>query len=425
MSHHLSEQDILRYSSRELLPAEILALHDHLDNCAVCQTEVRRHEQFEETAAQVVASFQRQEELEQTHLLYEEMADYVDNNADEVSREIADGHLEYCQSCKAEVANLLATKAQLALFPDATYRPHDIPSLRQRLVRLWQVPRVRIPIQVGAMLVLVGLIVWLLVFYSRKQSEEARKQIRTPDNLAANPSPNPSPSASPTDQTNANVVVDLVDGDGRVRLNSDGKLFGLESASAQTQGDVATALKNGRVRSPSFLSALRGESGRLMGPGSADYGLLNPISIIVESQAPTFRWRPLVGADNYMVTIYQDSKKVVMSDSLTVTQWKVITPLERGAIYTWQVRANRKGAEVVMPPPAAAAAKFKVLEASKLEEIRTARQSQRRSHLRLGILYAEAGMLDEAEKELKKLLIANPKSPVVQSLLRSVNSLRR
>jgi hypothetical protein len=162
-----------------------------------------------------------------------------------------------------------------------------------------------------------------------------------------------------------------------------------------------------------------------MGPGSADYGLLNPISIIVESQAPTFRWRPLVGADNYMVTIYQDSKKVVMSDSLTVTQWKVITPLERGAIYTWQVRANRKGAEVVMPPPAAAAAKFKVLEASKLEEIRTARQSQRRSHLRLGILYAEAGMLDEAEKELKKLLIANPKSPVVQSLLRSVNSLRR
>ena len=43
----------------------------------------------------------------------------------------------------------------------------------------------------------------------------------------------------------------------------------------------------------------------------------------------------------------------------------------------------------------------------------------------LGVVLAEAGVLDEAERELQKLLDANPKSPIARSLLRSVKALRR
>ena len=48
-----------------------------------------------------------------SHLLYQELADYVDNTLSDVEREIADGHLEYCQSCKLEVEDLDRARARL------------------------------------------------------------------------------------------------------------------------------------------------------------------------------------------------------------------------------------------------------------------------------------------------------------------------
>jgi hypothetical protein len=37
-----------------------------------------------------------------------------------------------------------------------------------------------------------------------------------------------------------------------------------------------------------------------------------------------------------------------------------------------------------------------------------------------GVFYAQAGLLDEAEREFSVLLNANPKSPVAQGLLQSI-----
>jgi hypothetical protein len=48
----------------------------------------------------------------------------------------------------------------------------------------------------------------------------------------------------------------------------------------------------------------------------------------------------------------------------------------------------------------------------------------RRSHLALGIFYARAGMVEEAERELTALVRQNPKSQVARKLLRSVESWR-
>jgi hypothetical protein len=43
----------------------------------------------------------------------------------------------------------------------------------------------------------------------------------------------------------------------------------------------------------------------------------------------------------------------------------------------------------------------------------------------LGIVYAEAGLLDESEHEFQRLLAANPESPAAHNLLRELKSLRR
>ncbi|MGH9882254.1 MAG: tetratricopeptide repeat protein [Pyrinomonadaceae bacterium] len=42
-----------------------------------------------------------------------------------------------------------------------------------------------------------------------------------------------------------------------------------------------------------------------------------------------------------------------------------------------------------------------------------------------GTLYARAGLLDDAERELRALLAANPKSPTARKLLQSVRAIRR
>ena len=97
-------------------------------------------------------------------------------------------------------------------------------------------------------------------------------------------------------------------------------------------------------------------------------------------------------------------------------------PLERGRIYTWQVRATRKGDEVLMPPPAAPEAKFKVVDTAKAEELSQIRRSHARSHLILGLAYANAGLLEDSARELRKLVAANPKSSVARSLLHSVEN---
>src|SRR5438046_10479575 len=113
------------------------------------------------------------------------------------------------------------------------------------------------------------------------------------NNAAAENSSPPSPesvTANPSFQepdSKSRLVVDLIDGDHRVTLTSEDKLSGFESASAQTQNEVLSALKNGRVELPSFMAELNGRSGRLMGAGSSEYGLLNPVAKVGESRTPT------------------------------------------------------------------------------------------------------------------------------------------
>jgi len=90
-------------------------------------------------------------------------------------------------------------------------------------------------------------------------------------------------------------------------------------------------------------------------------------------------------------------------------------------VYTWQVRALVNGKEIVMPPPAAPQARFKVLEAAKLAELARARAAYRTSHLILGIVYARNGLLTESAGEFRSLLAANPGSPVVRKMLQQVS----
>jgi hypothetical protein len=88
------------------------------------------------------------------------------------------------------------------------------------------------------------------------------------------------------------------------------------------------------------------------------------------------------------------------------------------------VKAIKDGQEVTSPRPPAPEAKFRVLDQAKVNELARAKRTYPTSHLTLGLLYAEAGLLKESEQELRALQKANPTSDLARTLLRQVQALR-
>jgi len=104
------------------------------------------------------------------------------------------------------------------------------------------------------------------------------------------------------------------------------------------------------------------------------------------------------------------------------TAWTVTPPLARGQSYSWQVKAIKDGQQFQAPKPPAPQARFRVLGGQQADEIVRARRSYGSSHLVLGLMYARAGLLDEAARELRALQSANPNSDVARRLLASIQN---
>ena len=127
-----------------------------------------------------------------------------------------------------------------------------------------------------------------------------------------------------------------------------------------------------------------------------------------------------------MVRIYDaDFNEVVASPRLSETAWTAARSLERGRTYSWQVTARVGDKEVISPVRPAPEAKFMILDQTKANELAEAKNPSAGSHLTLGALYAQAGLLDDAERELQALLRANPQSSLANNLLSSVRAKRR
>lgn len=241
-----------------------------------------------------------------------------------------------------------------------------------------------------------------------------RSQLRTPKTSVRESAPAP-------------LDIALLDGGREVALDRRGKLRGLEELPPALQSLVGNTLRTRSVQTSRALASLKsGAGGVLMsaepGAGDGSFALISPVGKILREQQPLLRWRALAGATSYTVAIVNaDFKQVAQSPPLTATEWTPPVPLERGAIYFWQVTAIAPdGREVTSPAPTAPQAKFQVLDGRTFDELRTFAGAYPDSALALGVLYARAGLLDEAANEFEKLVKLNPRSPVARKLLESV-----
>jgi anti-sigma factor RsiW len=463
MSAHLSPQQVEQYRRRTLPPAELLDASDHLAACEACRSRVADTGRIDATLSGLREDFRQQSSAPLTHLDYQQLSLYVDDELDEVEREIVDSHTMVCASCKEELRDLFAFKDTLHATSDAPTveeKTGERGAFWERISDWWQRPGRRSRLQfIGAMaaLALISFGVWLAL-RTRQDSSLAELQPTPTPTIIPSPSPHgsptPQPRESPADNANgadlpatpeskptpqqrsiqpidnppASPLLALNDNGGQVTLDNQGNLSGLEAVSGPERQAVAKALRTGRLDAPDALADLRGKNGTLM--GNADNGqsftITGPAATVVSTERPTFRWHALEGATGYTVKVYDKNfSPVDSSPTLKGTEWTPMRPLAGGKVYTWQVAAIKDGSEVVSPAPPMPEARFKVLSRAEAEEVTRALSESKASHLARGVIYTRAGLLAEAEQEFEALLKLNPQSRVARKLLNDVRAMRR
>ena len=427
---HLTQKQVEDFSHHRLPAADLLAVSDHLGECEACRQRVASALN-NDTAffALHEDAFSENDNAAPEHLTAEQTADYVDKNLSGEALQFANDHLNNCEQCALAVADLRAFRNEIAPSLDREYSPAPAPATvparsgwRERFVSLFKVAPV--PAFGGAALAMlllaaIGWIIW-------RTPRENKQEVVVAPTPVMQPTPSVEPSLPPAQA--APVVAQLNDGNGVVSLDQDGKLSGADNLPPAYQNLVKKALTSQRIERSSQLQGLSRPSSTLMGSDdkSREFAVIEPVGNVVLSNQPAFRWSTLAGASSYVVELYDDQFKLVASSpELTTSSWTPSKPLARGKVYSWQVKAIKDGQEVTSPRPPAPQAKFRVLDQAKANEIAQAKRAYGSSHLTLGLLYAEAGLLKEAEQELRLVRRANPNSDVARNLLRQILNLRK
>jgi hypothetical protein len=406
-SDHLSRRQLEEYRAGALPAADLLRADDHLSRCAACRGELAAGVQAADLAAALRAELGAPREDD--HLSYEELAAVVDGTADAATRERVDGHVTLCRACADELASLAGFARELG---GAVVTPLAPPA---------SAPAGRFLRPLLAMAAAAAVVVAIALLYRDRQPDAPTQASRPPSSLTTDEPESPlapdPPRSPPVD-----AVIALADGGGQVTLDRAGNLDGLTADPAELEL-VRLALETRRPAIDPRVAALQATPGTLLSDdgGDAAFELLAPVATAVETERPTFRWSPAGGATEYRVEVFDaDFTPIAASLPVADTSWAPDPPLPRGRTYTWHVVATVGGEEVRSPVPPAPEARFLVLDAPAAEALRASLARHRDSHLVRGLLYARAGLIAEAESELRALEQANPGSAAAAELRRNL-----
>lgn len=143
--------------------------------------------------------------------------------------------------------------------------------------------------------------------------------------------------------------------------------------------------------------------------------VLRPVSEAVEETQPVLSWSANFGTPPYTVSISDERNQVIArAQGIQNTSWMVFTPLRRGGEYTWQVSIAGASEQ----------ASFRVLDDGQAMLWRAMLAAHRDSHLVIGLVAQQLGLLAIAEQEYIALTKAYPDSDTAALLLNNVSDLR-
>ena len=202
----------------------------------------------------------------------------------------------------------------------------------------------------------------------------------------------------------------------------------VDQLSATERAAVDAAVASGVISRAPELRLLTPTAGVLMGSQAERFmfGPTFPVGVVIDADRPRLEWSPADEATSYRVSVFDENfNRVVSSPWVKDTWWTVDQALPRGSSYVWQITARVGDREVVAPVPPQPESRFKVTSVEQSAQLADLRRRAGDSHLALAVLLAEAGVLDEAERELSLARTANPESSAVKRLQQSLASLRR
>lgn len=405
MTQHPTKLELEDYRRRTLAPDVFLSVQRHVADCASCAMQSDSPADLARDLEDLHSGLLDAPDETPYHISTTEAMAYARNTADEIDSEIAESHLAVCEACRAEVQR------------------HHVkpPALKRRaLVNWWKPLRVAAVVSCGILVIL--LVLWLL----RNKPAQHTEQAVGPPPATSSPQSSPAPSSTPEVRPTEFALV-LNDGTREVTVDKQGTLAGLDRLPLPLQQRVRAALQSGKLEHSSALVQLEGQPGTLLGKSrnGLPFELVSPLAQFVRTEQPTFRWRPLAGAQSYIVTVTDaDLNVVATSPPLNTTEWRISNRLKDGVVYSWQVTALKDGASITSPVLPAPQAKFKVIDRATSETLQQVERAYPDSHLTLGVLYGEAGLLDEAEQQLRELVRSNPRARIAIKLLDNVKALR-
>ncbi|HYC91861.1 MAG TPA: hypothetical protein VEO54_21795 [Thermoanaerobaculia bacterium] len=142
-----------------------------------------------------------------------------------------------------------------------------------------------------------------------------------------------------------------------------------------------------------------------------------PAATAVAETRPELRWPAMPGA-RFVVSLGVQGDEVARSGPLTRPRWRA-PELRRGATYRWQVSAERGEESLVIPAPPAPPAIFRVLSRREHEALTRAIDDADSDRLLRGLLYASAGLVEEARRELQTYE-RESRDPLAERLLRQL-----
>jgi hypothetical protein len=436
MSAHLSNEIVERFHAQALATGDRGVIYNHIVDCETCRRRVVTT-QIEAVALRTLTGhLLPTEDEEPFHLELETIEAFVDDTLDPLDRSTVKLHLEDCAQCGAEVSDL---RESLATMKAASRQQVDGP--RTAEVAKSRSLRFSMPIRIAATVALIAFaaVALIAVFRWRSSSPSITTGSQpTPFASPQAPALTPSPSTGanppklaenpPTKEPNEQPrnVIALKDGPNEIALDQGGNVVGLPSLPPETRQAVKHALMGESLNRPDVLDEIASAQVSVRAPTGDEerIRLAYPTNSVIPENQPTLHWIPSKTAGAYRVEIADETfHQVARSGDLpAITQsWAPSTPLKRGGIYTWTIRALNKGGE---PSAVTSQAKFKILGEDKVRQLNRLKSGSQ-SHLVLGLFYAHEGMTGEAEREFQILAKKNPRSQVARQLLENLRSWQR
>jgi hypothetical protein len=185
----------------------------------------------------------------------------------------------------------------------------------------------------------------------------------------------------------------------------------------------ARDLRLAEVAIPAEVVSMRGERLQLRGvAAAAELSVVEPVGTAVVADRPLFRWNAPAGVPVVVEIFDQSFRPVARSGAVTGHQWSPAEPLPRDRTYVWQVVTADAGERRLAPAPPLPDARFRVVPAADARRIDAAREEE--PSLEVASLYAGAGALDEAGRELQRLVDSGRDDAVVRRLRQRVDNLQ-